>query len=104
MSRENGRPGLPGPPRRLPSFGIVTCLILLWASAVAAARKPPNPEELFNPLLGVQWSHWLVGPVSWIANDEEIEDYLLFEPTGTWAADTRTLLAQLPTEASGDGR
>jgi len=47
----------------------------LWMlmATVAEAKKTKDPDELFNPLLGVQWSHWLVGP---IAEDKEIEAYL----------------------------
>lgn len=51
--------------------------LLLLASAAHAGPKKADPEELFNPLLGVEWSHWLVGPVSWIATKKEIEEFLL---------------------------
>ena len=46
-------------------------------AAPAAAKKPKDPEELFNPILGVNYSHWLVGPVVEIATEDEVEAYLL---------------------------
>lgn len=33
--------------------------------------------ELINPLLRPELSQWLVGPISWIASEKEIEEYLL---------------------------
>lgn len=63
------------------------CLILVAAlAAVPAAEakqerkkkaaKPLDPEELFNPLLGVDHCAWLVGPIARIASAEEIERYM----------------------------
>ena len=53
-------------------------LVVLLAFAVTAAdaKKPKDPEELFNPLLGVDYSHWLVGPVVEMASEKEVEAYL----------------------------
>ncbi len=54
-------------------------LIALVLAAPATAKKkkkPADPEELFNPLLGVEYSHWLVGPIAEIASEPEIEEYL----------------------------
>ncbi len=42
-----------------------------------AKKKTADAEELFNPLLGVQYSHWLVGPIYQMASEQEVEDYLL---------------------------
>lgn len=39
-------------------------------------KKPTDPIELFNPLLGLDYSHWLVGPIVEIATVEEVETYL----------------------------
>lgn len=69
----------------------VALLILL---PVLAALAPPvsagDPKkedfELINPLLKPELSQWLVGPISWIATDKEIEEYLLL--TSNEAAET----------------
>lgn len=57
---------------------IVAAAVLLLLAATAAARdkKPSDPEELFNPLLGIEYSHWLVGPIADVATAGEIEAYL----------------------------
>lgn len=55
---------------------------MLLAAALLAgalpvwAKKPTDPDDLFNPLLGVDYSHWLVGPIARIASEKEIEAYL----------------------------
>lgn len=41
-----------------------------------AEREVPSAEELFNPYLDLDHSHWLVGPIAHIATDEEIEAFL----------------------------
>jgi len=41
-------------------------------------KKDRDPEELFNPLLGIEYAHWLVGPIYEIASEEEIAAYLDF--------------------------
>ncbi|MCP4656457.1 MAG: GWxTD domain-containing protein [bacterium] len=46
------------------------------ASSGMAAKKPSDPDDLFNPLLGIDYSHWLVGPIAMIASAEEIAEYL----------------------------
>ena len=51
-------------------------LVLALASPSVALKKPVDAEELFNPLLGVDYSHWLVGPIFQIATDKEVEEYL----------------------------
>ncbi len=59
-------------------------LAALLATALATpgqARKggkgEADAEELFNPLLGVEYSHWLVGPIYQMASEQEAQDYLL---------------------------
>lgn len=52
-------------------------LALVWAAPAAALKKPVDSEDLFNPLLGVEYSHWLVGPIYQMASDKEIEEYAL---------------------------
>lgn len=68
------------PNRRYPlAFVLQLGLIFLLVQVFAApgfAKKPKDPEELFNPLLGVKWSHWLVGPVVQIAYEKEVDAYL----------------------------
>lgn len=39
-------------------------------------KKPTKSEELFNPMLGMDYSYWLVGAVVEIATLEEVERYL----------------------------
>ncbi len=67
-------------PARRQSTRIVLALIcvFLLAAAAGAKKKKKNldPSELFNPLLGVEYSHWLVGPISRIASGKEIDAYL----------------------------
>ena len=53
---------------------------LVFAPPVLAKKKkdkrPKDVSELFNPLLGLDYSHWLVGPIADIATLKEIERYL----------------------------
>ena len=60
----------------------------LAASAPPAWAGDPKMEdfELINPLLKPELSQWLVGPISWIATDKEIEEYL--QITSNEAAET----------------
>jgi len=66
---------------RRPALGksVLACVALsvFVFAAQAEAKKPSDPEELFNPLLGVEYSHWLVGPIVEIATEDEVEEYLL---------------------------
>lgn len=55
---------------------VVAVLLLLLSGGPLAAKKPVDPDELFNPLLGVEYSHWLVGPIVQIASEKEVEEYL----------------------------
>lgn len=56
----------------------LTFAILLAPPVLAKKKekKPTDPNELFNPLLGIEYSHWLVGPIAEIATLQEIEEYL----------------------------
>ena len=63
---------------------IVASLVVLLAAVLAAPcearkskkKKPVDAEDLFNPLLGVEYSHWLVGPIHRMASEQEVEEYL----------------------------
>jgi len=62
----------------------MTCTVLLVVALTSmgpqpavALKKAADAEELFNPLLGVAYSHWLVGPIYHMATDKQVEDYLL---------------------------
>ena len=50
--------------------------LALPGELAAKKRKPRAPEELTNFLLGPDYARWLVGPISHIASDSEIESYL----------------------------
>jgi GWxTD domain-containing protein len=58
----------------------VLALVLLVTPPVFAKKKkdkkPTDSNELFNPLLGLDYSHWLLGAISEIATLEEIREYL----------------------------
>ena len=62
--------------KRFSTPSILLLIAALTIATVAGAKKPKDPEELFNPLLGVKWSHWLVGPVVEIADEKEVDAYL----------------------------
>ena len=55
----------------------LTIFLLLAAPATALKKKWPDAEELFNPLLGPEYSHWLVGPIYHMASDGEVEEFQL---------------------------
>ena len=54
----------------------VALVLALSAAAKKKSKKPTDPEELFNPLLGIEYSHWLVGPIVEIASESEVAEYL----------------------------
>ena len=60
---------------------IVLVLVSLALPAEAAKRKKSKPpkrrpvEELINPLVGPVYSTWLVGAISWMADEKEIERF-----------------------------
>ncbi len=62
---------------------IAIAIVLMAVAPVEAkgkakgkAKKELTAEELFNPMLGVAYSHWLVGPIAQIAAADEIQAYL----------------------------
>jgi GWxTD domain-containing protein len=65
-------------PGRLGVFCCVVLVLGLVAAPCGALKKKwPEPEEIFNPLLGPQYSHWLVGPIYHMASEKEVEDFQL---------------------------
>lgn len=50
--------------------------LLLVALPAAAKKKPKNPDDLFNPMLGPDYAQWLVGPIVEIASAKEVERFL----------------------------
>ncbi len=44
--------------------------------AAAYKKKVPEPEDLFNPLLGPEYAHWLVGPIFHMVSDQEAAEFL----------------------------
>ncbi len=73
--RSGARVGLPRA-----ALAVAVMLLVAFAPGVAAkkkkAKKPTDPEALFNPLLGIDHSRWLVGPIAHLSSLEEIEQYL----------------------------
>lgn len=51
--------------------------LLLAAVPAAAKKKPKNPEDLFNPMLGPDYAQWLVGPIVEMATAKEVDEFLL---------------------------
>ncbi len=69
--------GSPAPGRAV--WFVLVALVLVAAVPAAAKKKAkevPSAEELFNPMLGVDYSHWLVGPIVLMASEKERRDYL----------------------------
>lgn len=58
------------------SWLIWGCCVLLTVLAASGLKKPAELEDLFNPLLGVEYSHWLVGPIYHMASGAEVDAYL----------------------------
>ena len=75
-ARTESRGGAPA----LPAFLVLLVVALVLAAAPADAKKKKkqarDAEELFNPLLGIDYSHWPQGAVARIADEEEIDAYL----------------------------
>lgn len=71
----------PRPPgRRGPVLLVALALVAVLAipASPASAERPKKEDfELLNPLLNPELSQWMVGPISWIATEKEIEEYLL---------------------------
>jgi len=52
-------------------------MALLVAPLCTAAKKlPPSPEELTNFQLSPAYSRWLIGPIYYLASDDEVQKYL----------------------------
>ena len=64
------------------TLAVAASMALLTASAEAKKNKKKKKassvslEELFNPLLGPDYSHWLVGPIYELATESEIAEFL----------------------------
>ena len=55
---------------------LILATMLLVAMPAVAKKKPNNPDDLFNPMLGPDYSQWLVGPIVEMASAKEVERYL----------------------------
>ncbi len=55
---------------------LVLLLFAVLAMPGQARKKAAGTEDLFNPLLGVEYSHWLVGPIYRMASEQEVQQYL----------------------------
>jgi GWxTD domain-containing protein len=62
-------------PPILPLLLVLLAAVLPFAGC-ASGGVGMSPGELSNPLLGPDYSNWLVGPVSLMASHEEIQGYL----------------------------
>ena len=51
-------------------------LAIFVPSALASLKKSIDPEELLNPLLGVEYTYWLVGPIYEMASEDEVAEFL----------------------------
>ena len=64
--------------RRLEAIGLVVLVLGLMAVPSGALKKNwADAEEIFNPLLGPEYSHWVVGPIYHMASEEELEEFQL---------------------------
>lgn len=60
-----------------PIFLVALLAIVLAVPGEARkSKKKTDAEDLFNPLLGVEYSHWLVGPIHRMASEQEVQEYL----------------------------
>lgn len=55
---------------------LILCLLVLALPAEAGKRKKRQPEDLTNFSLSPRYSRWLVGPISQMATEKEIQEYL----------------------------
>ncbi len=62
--------------RRAVLLAFAVLLAVVLAAPGSALKKQADDEELFNPLLGVEYSHWLVGPIYHMASEQEVQDFL----------------------------
>ena len=61
---------------RIPAVLLAVSALMLTALGPAWAKKPKDPVELFTPMLGIEYAHWLVGPIVEMASEKEVETYL----------------------------
>ncbi len=54
----------------------ILCLLVLVGPTEAAKRKKLKSEDLTNFLLSPKYSRWLVGPISHMATETEVKQYL----------------------------
>lgn len=79
---------------------LIPALVLALAAAPLSAKKkrghdkPTDPDALFNPLLGVDHSRWLVGAIARMASAEEIERYMTLTSDADAAAFIEAFWAQ----------
>ncbi|MEM8962805.1 MAG: GWxTD domain-containing protein [Acidobacteriota bacterium] len=62
---------------RLLSPSRLFLVVFVLMASTSSALELRDPDELFNPFLGIDYSHWLVGPISEMATDDEVEAFLL---------------------------
>lgn len=61
---------------RVVALVLGSVLVALAAAGPALADRPKYENfELINPLLGPEYTQWMVGPVSWMATKKEIEEF-----------------------------
>lgn len=75
-------------------FIVGLALLVAPVEAKKKGKKARDAEELFNPLLGIDYSHWLQGAAVWIAEDAEIDAYLALVDDEAAAAFIETFWAQ----------
>ena len=66
-----GRPEI----RRSIPWILALAVVLVATPSSALKKKWLEAEELFNPLLGPEYSHWLVGPIYHMATEAEVETF-----------------------------
>ncbi|MEJ2086717.1 MAG: GWxTD domain-containing protein [Acidobacteriota bacterium] len=73
-------------------------MLALTPPAEAAKRKKLSAEDLTNFMLAPRYSRWLVGPISRIATDQEIEEYLAIDSD----AEAEAFIAEFWQSRGGD--
>ena len=63
-------------PRRPAVLSLTLVVALLAVPAFAKKTKRPDTEDIINYRLGIEHSHWLVGPIYYMASPEERTAYL----------------------------
>ena len=61
-------------------------LLLALLAGCGGASAPRSMADLINPLLGPDWSAWLVGPISRLATPEETRAFLALKDDAAAAA------------------